>query len=223
MIEYFDLKPVMPKLWYHNPNTKNFLGMLALAGATVFASTQASKAAKAARGSAPPLPQLDPRGKEFQQELYGGLTRALKGGELVPGLAGQTEQARLGAVQKSFAETQYDLPGTLARFAQKADVKVRQFVRGSLDAQLARTQKGIRDETTMQGFEDKSLAQSMAFDALAGEKRMGTSITSMFNQSMLRQAQAPGFGSELAGGLGGAAGIMLAGPVGYANMFNQLA
>lgn len=191
------------------------------AGASVYGASQAGKGGGG--GGAPPMPQLDPRGKEFQQELYGGLSRAMAGGELIPGLAGETERARLGAVQKGYTESQYDLPGNLARFAQKSDVKVRQFVRESLDAQLARTQAGIREETAMQRFEDKPMAQSMAFDATAAERGMSTSITSMYNQSIARQAQAPGFGSELYGGLGGAAGIMLAGPIGYANMFNQLA
>jgi hypothetical protein len=195
----------------------------ALVGGLASGAASAALSRRGGGGGAPPAPELDPRGKEFQTELYGGLTRALAGGELVPGLAGRTERERLAAVQKGFAETQYDLPGMLSRMVPRADVKVRQFVRKSLGAQLARTREGIREETAMQKFEDKPLAQSMAFDALAGEKRMGASITSMYNQSMLRRAQAPGFGSEFYGGLGGAAGIMLAGPVGYANMFNKLA
>ena len=96
----------------------------------------------------------------------------------------------------------------LARTIPKADTGVRNFISKSVDASFARTKEGIRDEFSGIKSEDKTIAQNLAFNALATEIGIGSRITDLTNQSQLRRSQSPSFGSELAGGIGGAAGIL---------------
>lgn len=169
----------------------------------------------------PPMPSLGKKGKALQAELYPQIERGMLGEGLTPGITSRSIQQMLAATQKQFGETQYDLPGTLGRMVPQADVKVRQFIRQSIDRQFAQEQRGIKDIGVWEKYEDVGRAQSMAFDALSGEKRMGTAITGMYNQAAMQGMNAPTFQSQLAGGVGGAVGIMMAGPIGYANMFSS--
>jgi len=217
----FDLQPMLPRLWYSNPCAKSLFG--AIVGGIAAGAAGTLFGRRGGGGGAPPMPELDPRGKEFQKELYTSITSGLEGGGIVPGALEMRRGKLLSATKKAYEETQFDLPGALARFIPKADVGLRDFVNRAIKAQYYRTRQGIKEEAEAEKFGERPLAQSLAFDALAGEKRMGTAITSAYNQSMMRRAMAPDFRSQLFGGLGGAAGIALAGPIGYANMFNELA
>lgn len=189
------------------------------AGASVYSASQSGRGGGG--GGAPPAPQLDPRGEEFQAELYPRITSGLRGLGITPGIDFDTQKELLRTTGEEFRESRRGLESFANRAIPRADIKVREFLKKSLDAQFARKKESIGREFEDRGFEDKSLAQSLAFDALAGEKRMGTAITSAFNQSTRRRAQAPDFSSELFGGLGGAAGISLAGPIGYASQFSS--
>lgn len=191
----------------------------AMVGTAIYSTQQSKKLA--GKGGAPPAPELDPRGEEFQAELYPRITSGLQGLGITSEIDKTARGKLLKATGEEFVESRRGLESLVNRAIPRGDIKVREFLKKSLDAQFARQKETIGREFEFRGFEDKSLAQSLAFDALAGEKRMGTSITSAFNQSALRRSQAPDFQSELFGGLGGAAGIALAGPIGYANQFSS--
>lgn len=188
------------------------------AGASVYSATQAGRGGG---GDAPPAPQLDPRGEEFQAELYPRITSGLQGLGLTPDIDARTRSRQLGALQREYPEAERSLRSNIERAIPRADVGVRSYLDRALKAQFARQKETLGREGEFRGFEDKAMAQSLAFGALGGEKRMAVDITSAFNQSALRRAQAPDFSSELFGGLGGAAGIALAGPIGYANQFSS--
>ncbi len=154
---------------------------------------------------------LDTRTQEFQSELFTRIESGLRGKGLNPDLQARSIRDMIAAVTKEFHATQRDLTGMLARTIPKADVGVRSFIRESVDAAFARSKEGIRDEFTGRKFEEKGIAQNLAFSAVANEKGVGSQIADMFNQSQLRRSQAPTFGSELAGGIGGTAGILAGG------------
>lgn len=154
---------------------------------------------------------LDTKAQEFQSELFARIERGLRGQGLDPNLQAQSIRDMIAATTEEFHATQRDLPGMLARTIPKADVGVRSFVRKSVDAAFARSKEGIRDEFAGRKFEEKGIAQNLAFQAVATERGVGSQITDLFNQSGLRRAMAPSFGSELAGGIGGTAGILAGG------------
>jgi len=162
-------------------------------------------------GDAPTRPKMDEMGEELQSELFTYLESGLRGAGLNPDMQARSIREMLAATTEEFHQTQSDLPGMLARTIPKADTGVRSFIRENVDASYARTKEGIRDEFAGGEFEDKGIAQNLAFNALATEKGVGSQISDMFNQSQLRRSQAPSFGSELAGGIGGAAGILAGG------------
>jgi hypothetical protein len=160
----------------------------------------------------PPRPELDPRALEFQQELYPAIQSGLEGRGLTPTLQARSIRDLLAATGKAGAEYQADLPEMLARSIPKADEKVRQFIRQSIDADLASQQEAIRDAAVGSRFDDRQRATSLAFGALGQEKQIAGDITNAFNASMQRRAFAPDFESALLGGLGRAAGKIAAGP-----------
>ncbi|MHC4365861.1 MAG: hypothetical protein ACYSTJ_10370 [Planctomycetota bacterium] len=160
----------------------------------------------------PPRPELDPRALEFQQELYPSIQSGLEGRGLTPTVTARSIRDLLAATGKAGAEYQADLPEMLARSIPKADEKVREFIRQSIDADLASQQEAIRDAAVGSRFDDRQRATSLAFGALGQEKQIAGQITNAFNASMQRRAYAPDFESALLGGLGGAAGTIAAGP-----------
>ena len=154
-------------------------------------------------------PQLDPRAQEFQDELFPIIERGLRGEGLFPRITQKTIDDLLTSTRKSFLEGQRDLPGRLARFVPRADTKVRDFIRSSVDAGFFSQNQDIKDEfANVKDFE-KQEATGLAFGSLAGEKQIAGTIANLFNASLIRRSQSPTFGSELAGGAGGAAGTFL--------------
>jgi hypothetical protein len=159
----------------------------------------------------PPIPVLDPRAQEFQDISYPAITRGLQGTGIYPEITRQKRQGMITATRGEFLETQRDLPGLLTRTIPQADIGVRDFIRKSIEAQFARRIQSIKEEDIGAEFEEKNIAQDLAFGALTTEKGIASQITNMFNESMLRRSGAPSFESELAGGLGGATGIIAGG------------
>ena len=157
---------------------------------------------------APPAPILDPRAQEFQDITFPQIGRGLQGGGLFSELRGKSIRDMLAATTEEFHETQRALPGMLARTIPKADFAVRDFISKSIGAQFARTKQGIREEDVGADFEEKNVAQNLAFGALGTEKRTAGQIATMFNQTMLARSFSPTFESALFGGLGGAAGTL---------------
>jgi hypothetical protein len=160
-------------------------------------------------------------GQEFQRELYPMIEGGLAGGGLTPQITGRSLREMLAATTRRFPEIHADIGSLMERSIPRADLKVREFISNALNAEFARQKQGIREEFELQPFEDISRAQTMAFGALGGERRIGAAISGLQSQSALRQAYQPTFASGLMGGLGGAAGMMLAGPVGYGREFTR--
>ena len=168
-------------------------------------------------------PQLEPEAKEFQEELFPTLERGLRGEGLTPDIDRATKADILRRTGEEFIDTRRTLESGISRFVPRADVKVSSFLRQSLKRQFARQKESIGREFEFRGFEDKETAQNLAFGAVGTERRVATDILSATNQSILRRSLSPSFGTELAGGLGGAAGIALAGGFGQqggANTFS---
>lgn len=189
-----------------------------MAGASVYSATQAGRGGGGGGGT---LPKLDPRGKEFQAELYPRIQQGLRGEGLTPDITARSIREMLAATTTGYQEAHRDMSSLMARTIPKADLKVREFISNALNAEFARQKEGVREEFAFQPYEDISQAQTMAFGALGGEKRMGAAISNLQGQSALRQAFQPTFASGLAGGLGGAAGMMLAGPINYGREFTR--
>jgi len=224
MDDYFTIQPHLLRLWYDNSCAKHFLPMLIgsiLSGAAAAGAGSLLTKKQSAPGGGI-LPQLDPRGEEFQRELYDVIGRGLKGGGLTPEISYSALQNILAAAKKGYQETHKELPGMLARIAPREDLTLREYISSALNRQYAREKEGIKAEYEGQAYEDVGAAQNLAFSALGAEKRMAADIASLYNQSILRRSQAPDFASQLWGGIGGAMGTVLAGPIGYANKFSSL-
>ena len=169
-------------------------------------------------------PQLEPEAKEFQEELFPTLGRGLEGGGLTPDIDEATRGDILRRTGEEFVSTRRGLESDITRAIPRADVKVSSFLREALKRQFARQKESIGREFEFRGFEDKEIAQNLAFGAVGGERKVATDILSATNESILRRSLSPTFESELAGGLGGAAGIAAAGAFknpGGANTFSQ--
>ncbi len=156
--------------------------------------------------SGPPTPVLDPGAQELQNISFPQINRGLRGEGLFPTIRGRSIRDMIAATTEEFGETQRELPGVLARTIPKADFGVRNFIRRSVDASFARTKQGIRESDIGADFEEKNIAQNLAFGALSTEKGTANQILNMFNQTMLARAFSPTFESALFTGLGGAAG-----------------
>ena len=152
-------------------------------------------------------PQLEPEAKEFQAELFPTLERGLRGEGLTPGIDVETKSDILRRTGEEFIGTRRGLESDITRAIPRADVGVKSFLRKSLKRQFARQKESIGREFEFRGFEDKGIAQNLAFGAVGTERKVATDILSSTNESILRRSLSPTFESELAGGLGGAAGI----------------
>lgn len=154
-------------------------------------------------------------GKTMAQELqdisFPRIESGLRGEGLTSEIRGQSIRDMLAATREEYLETQRELPGVLTRTIPKADVGVRDFIRKSIGASFARTQQGIKESDIGKSFEERGIAQNLAFGALSTEKGIANRITEMFNQNMLERSQSPTFESELFGGLGGALGTLIGG------------
>lgn len=159
-------------------------------------------------------PQLEPEAKEFQEELFPTLERGLRGEGLTPDIDKATRADILRRTGEEFVSTRRGLESDITRSIQSADVGVSSFLRESLKRQFARQKESIGREFEFRGFEDKETAQNLAFGAVGTERKVATDILSATNESILRRSLSPSFGTELAGGLGGAAGIYAAGGFG---------
>lgn len=159
-------------------------------------------------------PQLEPEAKEFQAELFPTLERGLRGEGLTPDIDEATKSDILRRTGEEFVSTRRGLESDINRAIPRADVGVRSFLREALKRQFARQKESIGREFEFRGFEDKEIAQNLAFGAVGGERKVATDILSATNESILRRSLSPSFGTELASGLGGAAGIALAGGFG---------
>lgn len=156
-------------------------------------------------------PELEPEAKEFQAELYPRITRGLRGEGLTPEIDEATRRRQLGALEEEFPTTRRALESFVNRTIPRGDIKVRSFLKKSLEAQFARQRESIEREGEFRGFEDVERSQNLAFGAVGAERGIAGDIASMTNQSILRRAQDPTFGTELFGGLGTAAGFALGG------------
>lgn len=156
-------------------------------------------------------PSFTPEAKEAQQALYPTIERGLAGGGLTPGIDEAARTDMLRRLGTGFTETRRDLGSFISRTIPRADVGVRSFLKKSLDAQFAREKESIGREFEFRGFEDIEPSQNLAFGALSSEKGVASNRADILNQSTMRRAGSPDFGSQLASGLGKAAGIYLAG------------
>lgn len=163
----------------------------------------------------PPAPQLDPRGEEFQSELYPIIQRGLAGEGLTPGLNARSLRSILGTLKTGFTTAQGELTSQLNRLVPREDVRVREQAQTDLARSYAGRVHGVKGAFARIGEQEIPEAQAMAFDNLMSEKRIATDITSMFNQSGARRDAAPTYGSELAGGIGSGLGYALAGNTGF--------
>jgi hypothetical protein len=156
-------------------------------------------------------PELEPEAAEFQKELFPVLERGLRGEGLTPGIDEATRDDLLRSLGEEFTGARRTVESQINRTIPRADVGVRSFLTESLKRQFARRRQSIERGFEFRGFEDKEIAQNLAIGAVGGERKVATDILNATNQSILRRSLSPTFGSELAGGVGGAAGIALAG------------
>ena len=159
-------------------------------------------------------PQFTPEARESLDVLYPAITGGLQGRGLTPDIDRATREGMLRSLTEEFPETRRQLGSQITRTIPRADVGVRGFLKESLNRQFARQKESIGREFEFRGFEDIGTSQNLAFGALASEKGIASNYADILNQSTMRRQNAPTFGSELAGGLGTAAGF-LAGSRGF--------
>lgn len=163
----------------------------------------------------PLSPQLDPRGEEFQSELYPIIQRGLAGEGLSPSLTARSLRSILGTLKTGYTTAKGELASQLNRLIPREDVRVREQAQTDLARSYAGRVHGVKGAFARIGEQEIPEAQAMAFDNLMSEKRIATDITSQFNLSGARRDAAPTYGSELAGGIGSGLGYALAGNAGF--------
>ena len=157
-----------------------------------------------------PYPRLGEIGKYWQDQTFGATTGALKG----EGFRGNNFAGKRAGLQDAFNASQPDFESVLNRTTLRGDTKTRDFHRSNRQQSLVGAKDDLRkaEQTTL--YNDRELAKSLGTDQVAGAKRMGTDITSIYNQQNaadFANEQAYGtFNSNLAGGLGAAGGWMSA-------------
>ena len=149
--------------------------------------------------------------EQARDQLLPAISGGLRGESLTPGLDVRTRGDLLGAARQEFGESSRFLQSSINRAIPRGDIKVRQFLKQSLSRQFARQKESIGREFAFRGAEDLPTAQNLAFGTLSSELGVATTGANIANQSALRRANAPDFTSELAGGIGRAAGLFLGG------------
>jgi hypothetical protein len=122
------------------------------------------------------------------------------------------------------SERQSRLAGAMRRAIHPEDATLWGFVARSAAAQKARGDMQVYRDKEMQDFADIPTARGMALGALSTEMGVGSQLSSIANESALRQAQMPTFGTEFGYGAGAATGTLLAGRqpgVNYADAFSR--
>ena len=180
--------------------------MLGSAAIGAYSSNKASKDAQ----SAMKQPQMSARGKWAQENLYNTIQRGIKGEGMIPSSQMGWGQRRL-AYTKGFKEAMPELESQMGRFVQSGDVKVKEYARGTMAQTQDRLMTGLDEEEKMSPYLQQQEAMQLGYQALAGEKRMGLSLTQMGNEAAMRQAQMPTFAGEFGYGVGRAGGWMSAG------------
>jgi len=159
-------------------------------------------------------PSFTEESQQAVSALYPPIERGLLGEGLTPIIDARTRRDLLAKTGEEFLESGRGLESFMSRNIPRADIKVREYLKNALMNQFARETESIGREFEFKGFEDIPRAQNLAFGALGSEKGVATSIANMANQSYLRRLNAPDFQSQLMSGLGGAAGMYLAGGFG---------
>ena len=165
--------------------------------------------------SEPPQPQLTAMGKYAEKNIWGAIKPALNQEGLLPrGLQRTMRQDYMGAMHDARKVGRGILGSQMNRMIPGADKDVRKYLIQANKAAFYRTKDDYRRGQRLQNYQDYEQGQTMAVDQLAAAKKMGTSITGMYNQQLaqnLRGEQAYGnFSSNIAEGLGGMGGWLSA-------------
>lgn len=160
------------------------------------------------------MPNLGEMGQYAQSELYAAIMSGLGGtGILPPVVADRNYEEQLAALRNAKALATEELRSNLNRFVPAADTKVRNYANTALSRDYANTVYGLKEAESLRKIMDKQTAVSMAFDALAAEKRMAASITDMYNRNnMMMMQDEMNFGTRggnIAGGLASGLGYYL--------------
>lgn len=169
----------------------------------------------------PPMPSLGPLGEEFRDIVYPRVESALAGQGFDPRLRGTNLASTMMSLDRRWREMKADLPGETRRMAPAGDSKVRDFRAGQLDRDYYRTRHQLQSDAEDIPIRERSAAIGQGLDLVAGERQIGATIASQYTQWLSGEAGAPTFGSQLAGGLGGAAGMYL-GSLGSRQPMNQV-
>ncbi len=162
---------------------------------------------KKKKSKAPPPPSLSKQGKEFQETLFSQIEAGLAGKGLTQAVTGKAKADILREIKKQKETSLANLPSQLNRVIRKEDVDVREFARENVGRIAARATEATERAFEFIPFEEQQEAIGLASQSLSSERRVAANITSQFNEFALAGANAPTFESELAGGLGSAAGL----------------
>lgn len=162
---------------------------------------------------APAWPSLSSYGAYSEEQMAEAIQNVLEGRSW----GGLTEAAlprRLEALKSGYNLAQTDLSGMLNRFVPKADIGVREYAGKNLYGGYLSGIQDIKEETKQQPYLDKETAMELGTEWLAQAKRMGVSLAEAYNKqqysNLLNMYGGDTFSSNLASGLGGMGGWMLA-------------
>jgi len=163
----------------------------------------------------PEAPKLTEMGKYSETAMWETTNRGLAGEGLLPGgLQDKIRSDYLGGLKKAYTSGRGLLSSYMNRTVDKEDAGVSKHLTKTYDAAYATTKDEYRRGTELQKYQDYETSQVMAADQLAGAKKMGVSLNSMYNQQIASNyagAQTYGdFNSNVASGLGSAGGWMSA-------------
>jgi hypothetical protein len=172
-----------------------------------------------------PQPKLSAIGKGAQSNLYGAITRGMSGGGMLPGATQRMAQSyRTEGLTDAMGTARGELQSDISRTVDRGDTRVGSAMLNQFDRAGTTAQDSLRRQFDTENYQDQERSMAMATDAVAGEKRMGTSILGMFNSAQAQDArnlqQYGSFGSNLMGGLA-EGGMSVAYSNQYANLMSK--
>jgi hypothetical protein len=172
--------------------------------------------------TAPPRAQLSTIGKEAQSINYAAISRGMAGGGMMPaGTQDISENYRMGGLTDAIKQGREELGSDISRTVRRGDARTGSAMMNQFDRAGVTATDDMRRQFGKENYADEERSISMATDAIASEKRMGSEITSKFNagqaQDYSNQLQYGTFGSNMMSGL--AEGGM---SVAYSNQYAKM-
>jgi hypothetical protein len=166
-------------------------------------------------GWEPTFPKLGPLGTEAERFVYGAATRGMRRQGLEPHkLAQKTRAYRLGGLTEAIDTAEMEFRSNVNRMVPRRDVRLRNYLDQVVGQAKATARVGFRESEKARTEEDFQTALQMGTQEVATATRVGADLLGAAQSAALQsydiRKRYGTFGSNLAQGLGGMAGWMMA-------------